>query len=259
MTTIILGGSKSHPGLKAFMADFAAGTEQNPLAGFERIWNASAGFEVSIFNGAIRLAAIRSLERSKGHGSRALDWLCELADRHGVAISAKVSPFGDGPKLDTKQLRAWYRRRGFNIERNGNMRRSTNATKTEYDGMADHSPGLWEFREYLFDDAQLADMRKHGIEPIRTLMNDGGAVVMSGPPGAPDRHRICVVDCQSDYKKGQGHVANCPTRDANARLIAASPKLKLALQNIMAFVDAGKEIPGDIAHDAHAVLAEVEG
>jgi hypothetical protein len=53
-------------------------------------------------------------------GSRALDWICSLADQHGVIIELTVCPphYFDSEWVNTQylniiQLRAWYRRRGF--------------------------------------------------------------------------------------------------------------------------------------------------
>jgi GNAT superfamily N-acetyltransferase len=68
----------------------------------------------------IHLYFIGTLERGKGHGTRALNWLCELADRHAVTLtgqadaSVKDVPFvRQTQRLDNKQLRAWYERHGF--------------------------------------------------------------------------------------------------------------------------------------------------
>jgi GNAT superfamily N-acetyltransferase len=86
---------------------------------FERVWPREepiAGFEINPFDGAIRLSCIRSFERGKGYGSRALDWLCQLADAHGVTIKGHISPCGMvKPRLNKTQLRQWYKRHGFSV------------------------------------------------------------------------------------------------------------------------------------------------
>lgn len=94
-----------------------------------------------------------------------------------------------------------------------------------------HSPGSWEYRPYFQDDENIAELRKHGLEPTRRLSNDGKAIVTarSGDDSKPIAH----IECQTVFKRGQGHLADCAERDANARLIAAAPDMlaacKLAL------------------------------
>jgi len=53
-----------------------------------------------------------SFEVSKGAGSAALDWLCGLADRHGVQLWLVPKPRSH-KRLGVQALRAWYKRRGF--------------------------------------------------------------------------------------------------------------------------------------------------
>jgi hypothetical protein len=36
--------------------------------------------------------------------------------------------------------------------------------------------------------------------------------------------RICTVDCQTPFKRGEGWQSECEVREANARLIAAAPE-----------------------------------
>lgn len=64
-------------------------------------------------------------------------------------------------------------------------------------------------------------------------MNDGAWAVSA--PEADDGmgKRIALVDCQTDYKRGQGYKTQCPERDANAALIAAAPDLFDALTKIV--------------------------
>lgn len=48
----------------------------------------------------------------QGYGSRMLDALCEMADRHQVALRFEVVPSG---RLDQEQISQWYARRGFEV------------------------------------------------------------------------------------------------------------------------------------------------
>lgn len=109
--------------LNNFMRAFWWKTSPNPFDTGERIWEMRAAFTLSIFDGAIHISAMRSLERGKGHGSEALNFLCALADEHGIVLSGNAKPYGDQPRLASAPLRAFYRARGFDIKRTGAIRR----------------------------------------------------------------------------------------------------------------------------------------
>lgn len=93
--------------------------------------------------------------------------------------------------------------------------------------MSKHTPGPWTFREYSLTDEMIAQAREMGIEPIRFINNDGSVPVTFADG------KICTVDCQTSFKRGNGHNAECNERDANARLIAAAPDLLEALKGII--------------------------
>ena len=46
-----------------------------------------------------------------------------------------------------------------------------------------------------------------------------------GRPITTEDGRICTVDCQTPFKRGEGWQSECDVREANARLIAAAPDL----------------------------------
>lgn len=60
------------------------------------------------------------------------------------------------------------------------------------------------------------------ISPLaeQGLYGNRGELAVIGPD-----ERICTVDLVTPAKRGQEYTAACPIRDANARLIAASPEL----------------------------------
>lgn len=110
----------------AFMREFHSLTEPNPLIHRERIYKLTAAIELGCSNKAIHLSSIRTFERGKGHGSKALDWLCTLADKYGLAITGSATQYdtriiNDGishsneSMLDFTQLKSWYVRRGFTV------------------------------------------------------------------------------------------------------------------------------------------------
>lgn len=88
--------------------------------------------------------------------------------------------------------------------------------------------GPWKALKYLTDDHP-DELRAAGIEPVRALDNAGAMPIMTAD--GPDRFRVALVDCQSVFKRGQGHQAECAQRDATALLIAAAPTQNTALES----------------------------
>jgi GNAT superfamily N-acetyltransferase len=106
------------PRVDAFIDEYENETWPNPLNPRERVHgggNAFAVIELSkdrFAQDSIHVSAIRSAEVGKGYGREALKFLCDLADKHGVALTGIAKAFGS-VGLDTKDLLAWYRRYGF--------------------------------------------------------------------------------------------------------------------------------------------------
>ncbi len=86
-----------------------------------------------------------------------------------------------------------------------------------------HTPGPWSHRIYATGDSP-EQLKALGLEPVRLLTNEGQAIIM-GPTD-----RVALVDMQTKVKRGTAYKAECPERDANARLIAAAPDLLAALK-----------------------------
>ena len=102
--------------MKAFNGyDPAAGVLQD----FYR-WRGEYGDVVISFKpvdaSTVMLLDITADVKGEGDGSQALDWLCRLADTHGVRIVAWVERIGH-EGLTKAQLTAWYRRHGFTVTR----------------------------------------------------------------------------------------------------------------------------------------------
>lgn len=97
---------------------------------------------------------------------------------------------------------------------------------------AKHTPGPW------------------APSAIGFMTNEGQKPIMSGAIDDPERKRVALVDCQTPFKRGQGHKTDCAERDANARLIAAAPDLLEALSAWIDFRD------GSLGHHATRTMAE---
>lgn len=56
-------------------------------------------------------------ERGKGHASKLLSAITDIADKHGVAMELTSSPYGDEKtRLDHEQLKSFYQKHGFEDE-----------------------------------------------------------------------------------------------------------------------------------------------
>ena len=128
MTTIKLSSRKTDK-LDAFFAAFDAQTWQNPI-GKGRIVGDNVLIEViaGAAPDSVMLKEIRTLiAREAGHASRALDWLCALADAHDVSLVLHAKRIGaaggrlDHGGLSTAQLKKWYVRHGFSARAGGDM------------------------------------------------------------------------------------------------------------------------------------------
>ena len=79
-------------------------------------------------------------------------------------------------------------------------------------------------------------------------------------PITTEDERICTVDCQTPFKRGEGWQSECDVREANARLIAAAPDLLAAGRLLLRACDEGD---ADMAMDGYdllrAAIAKAEG
>lgn len=119
---------KHDPALDAFMADYRQGTWANPINPRERVLAEDAIMEVRPFDGRIHLSFIRAVEKGQGGGSKGLDFLCALADKHGVEMDLEPEKVGQG--LSNAELKKWYQSRGFKSQRGAVMVRVPKVLKT---------------------------------------------------------------------------------------------------------------------------------
>lgn len=127
MTTTIKLSSRKTDKLDAFFAAFDAQTLQNPIGkGRIVVDNVLVDVIAAIAPDSVMLKEITTVtERGAGHASRALDWLCALADAHDVALVLHAKRIGTANGrfnhggLTTAQLKQWYFKRGFSARAGG--------------------------------------------------------------------------------------------------------------------------------------------
>jgi GNAT superfamily N-acetyltransferase len=101
---------------EAFLRDLFDASYPNPLNPRERILaGIEVAVEVSPLRGGVHLDEVRALRPGKGEGTKAMRFLAELADKHGVTMTLFPMPFGD-QKMDTDDLVRFYRKHGFRFE-----------------------------------------------------------------------------------------------------------------------------------------------
>ena len=102
-------------------------TQPHPFLSFMRVWHGGGdrwvAFEIPThweLHTGIHLAAIQNMNPGDGAGSAALDWLLDLADRHGLPVDGYIERLGTSG-LSHLELRRWYKRHGFHVNRRGKI------------------------------------------------------------------------------------------------------------------------------------------
>lgn len=127
--------------------------------------------------------------------------------------------------------------------------------------MSRHTKGVAVFRMWAQSDKDREFMLANGMEPSRLLDNQGAAPLMVGET------RVAMVDCQSKFKRGQGHESECAERDANAARLAlcwnTHDELLEALTAVINDCDHSPAYPGTISttteDKARAAIAKAKG
>lgn len=101
---------------EAFLRDLFDASYPNPLNPRERVLASIAvAVEVSPLRGGVHLDEVRALCPGKGEGTKAMRFLTDLADKHGVSLTLFPMPFGN-EKMYTDDLVRFYRKHGFQFE-----------------------------------------------------------------------------------------------------------------------------------------------
>jgi len=113
----------SKESLDAYMKEFWAKTEGNFLDPKSRIYS-DMWLELRPFAGAIHLSFMLTMEQGQGNAHKAMKFMTDLADKHGVPMDLLAKATGNlKGKMTTAQLKRFYARYGFQIERGNNMYR----------------------------------------------------------------------------------------------------------------------------------------
>jgi len=81
---------------------------------FKRGVPAEMSMRIRKEGGVFIIVDIVANEPRKGHGSKAMEWLCGLADKHSVILMGCAEP-NHGSTMPTEVLFGWYRRFGFHV------------------------------------------------------------------------------------------------------------------------------------------------
>lgn len=117
----LTGNFNSSRSSEDFIDELQDTTSEHPFEERSRIFNDHATLHVSR-NGSssVHLHDIRALH--PGGGSKALEHLKSLADKHGVTIGGSAKAYSTSSKypMTTKQLAGYYKKRGFSLGRGNN-------------------------------------------------------------------------------------------------------------------------------------------
>lgn len=115
MTTIYLHTQKI-PAVEAFIDEFWEISQPHPFARSVRLIG-TVGVTLQAFNGGVHINDLHQFgEAGEGGGTHTLRMLIQLADKHGVKLSATAKAYDRDkrfPLRTSASLRDWYVRHGF--------------------------------------------------------------------------------------------------------------------------------------------------
>lgn len=132
LEAVKIGKKEEDPAVKAMLDEYWKETQPHPFDRRLRIWDDAIGLTLRGGDGKeVELMTIMTFsDKNKGDGSRALKWVTDLADKHGVDLTLNVSPIKNagsrtGKNLNKKELTSWYAKNGFVKDKVYDMRRKT--------------------------------------------------------------------------------------------------------------------------------------
>ena len=112
-----------------FMKEFWDKTAPHPFDHTQRIYNNETILQLRPWRGgpggseSVHLNWIQALEPKEGQGTRAMQFLSNLADKHQVLLDLNAVPKGQN-KMPVAKLKNFYRKFGFVSTPGDNMRRN---------------------------------------------------------------------------------------------------------------------------------------
>lgn len=123
------------PAVEAFIRDVFDASHPHPFQNDYRTQRVLADIEAVVEvlpeHGGIKIETLRALSRRKGEGTKAMRFLTDLADKHGVELYLYAKPFGD-EKMPLDDLVRFYRRFGFRQDE------EADEEEDEYEGVEMH-------------------------------------------------------------------------------------------------------------------------
>ena len=114
--TIRLRGRGPSPAVERLLRDFTEASFPNPLGSAERNERVLKGIDALVRlepdGRKVFVAEVRALRPRQGIGTRAMQFLTDLADKHGVQLALFPHPFGTA-QMEVGALVNFYRRFGF--------------------------------------------------------------------------------------------------------------------------------------------------
>jgi hypothetical protein len=115
-----LKGAASPDKTNKFMDDLISTTKDHPFNHRVRIINDNVGVHVSpTYEGNIHIHDIRSYDPKSGAGTKALEHLKSLSDKHKVPLEGTASAYtSEGGRIgSSRRLKKWYTKHGFTASR----------------------------------------------------------------------------------------------------------------------------------------------
>jgi hypothetical protein len=104
------------PAVEAFLRAFYDASYPSPFSPNERTERALSGIdavvEITPQYAGVHIDEVRALTKKQGEGTKAMRFLTDLADKHGVELYLYAKPFGN-EAMDLDTLVRFYRRHGF--------------------------------------------------------------------------------------------------------------------------------------------------
>jgi hypothetical protein len=124
------GASTVDSPAQKMMSEYKDDTWNHPWDNRSRLLNTKTGLDpgedfaqISMSpsgSDSVHVHEIHALEKGRGQGSQALNYLKNLADKHSVTMEGVAKQIGSRG-LKTKDLKSWYKRHGFSVNRSGEM------------------------------------------------------------------------------------------------------------------------------------------